>query len=219
MSGSGLSEVLEQCYGPNAVLHMLSGKAVARAQRGHYLVEAALGIILVQRLTTASSEYKSLQDFTFTPDDIKNIFSEYQTVMTDGLTDSFPSASLRLLDTGLTLLKSELIQNSRTAKLWLQYMDYVSILKLFIQAERTGNWELHLSAVSKLLNLFAGTGHNMYTKCARLYLQQMKELHVSHPWLYQQFKEHGYHVVRLSDRYWAGLSTDLLIENNTDAEH
>jgi hypothetical protein len=112
MSGSGLEQVLEQCFGPNAVLHMLSGKAVSRSQRGHYLVEAALGIILVQRLTAASSEYKSLKGFNLTSDDISNIFSEHLTVMTDGLTDTFPSTSLLLLDKGLTLLKSELIQNS-----------------------------------------------------------------------------------------------------------
>ena len=42
MDGSGLSELLATCYGPNAVIHMLSGKAVSRAIRGHFLVEAAL---------------------------------------------------------------------------------------------------------------------------------------------------------------------------------
>lgn len=63
-----------------------------------------------------------------------------------------------------------------------------------------------------MLNLFAATGHNMYTKCARLYLQLMNDLPESHPWLFNQFKEHGHHVVRRTDRYWAGLSTDLVIE-------
>ena len=47
MKGSGLSDVLETVYGPNAVVHMTSGKAVARALRGHYLVEAALMIKLL----------------------------------------------------------------------------------------------------------------------------------------------------------------------------
>ena len=45
MDGSGLSELLATCCGPNAVIHMLSGKAVSRAIRGgggHFLVEAAL---------------------------------------------------------------------------------------------------------------------------------------------------------------------------------
>jgi hypothetical protein len=42
MKGSGLEEALEPVYGPNAVAHVISGKAVSRALRGHFLVEAAL---------------------------------------------------------------------------------------------------------------------------------------------------------------------------------
>ena len=34
---------------------------------------------------------------------------------------------------------------SRTGKLWLQFMDFVSIIRMFIRAERTGNFELHIS--------------------------------------------------------------------------
>ena len=41
MNGSGLHELLETCYGPNSIDHM-SGKAVSRDLRGHFLVEAAL---------------------------------------------------------------------------------------------------------------------------------------------------------------------------------
>jgi len=47
MENSGLSEALEVVYGSNAVTHMLRGKAVARARRGHFLVDAALNIILI----------------------------------------------------------------------------------------------------------------------------------------------------------------------------
>ena len=42
MAGSGLQEVLELVFAKNAVGHMLTGKAVARAARGHFLVDAAL---------------------------------------------------------------------------------------------------------------------------------------------------------------------------------
>ena len=33
---------------------------------------------------------------------------------------------------------------SCTGALWLQYMEMVNILRTFIKAERTANWELHL---------------------------------------------------------------------------
>ena len=42
MKESGLEEALETVYGANAVSHMISGKAVSRALRGHFLMEAAL---------------------------------------------------------------------------------------------------------------------------------------------------------------------------------
>jgi len=43
-------------------------------------------------------------------------------------------------------------------------------------------------------------------------VQLMNQLPLSHPWLYEQFVTHGFHTVRRNNRYWAGLSTDLLIE-------
>ena len=62
------------------------------------------------------------------------------------------------------------------------------------------------------MNLFAATGHINYAKSSRLYLQLMLELLTDHPWLYQCFMEQGFHTVRRSSRYWAGLWTDLIIE-------
>ena len=46
MAGSGVKEALELILGPNAVIHMLSGKAYDRAVRRHLLVDAALNALL-----------------------------------------------------------------------------------------------------------------------------------------------------------------------------
>ena len=48
-------------------------------------------------------------------------------------------------------------------------------------------------------------------KCVHLYLESMIKLPQEQPQLYQEFMS-GLHVVQRSDRYWAGLSTDLVIE-------
>ena len=100
---------------------------------------------------------------------------------------------------------------SRTAALWLQYIEMVNILHTFIKAERTENWELHLQAVSEMLPYLFASGHNLYVKCERLYLQSMRNLRDDHPAVYRDFVS-GFHVVRRSDRLWAGLSTDLVNE-------
>ena len=102
---------------------------------------------------------------------------------------------------------------SRTAKLWKSYLKYIAIIKKSITAERTSNWPLHLEATKKMLNLFAATGHRNCAKSARLYVRQMNDLQQKHPWLHETF-QHDLHAVRRSDRYWAGLWSDLLIEQN-----
>lgn len=48
MAGTGLDVVLAQVYAENSVTHMLSGKAYARALRGHFLVDSALNAILLE---------------------------------------------------------------------------------------------------------------------------------------------------------------------------
>jgi len=63
-----------------------------------------------------------------------------------------------------------------------------------------------------MLNLFASTGHANYAKSDGLYLQTMQALPTTHSWLYEQFM-HGHHSVRLSDRMWASLPTDYVIES------
>ena len=106
--------------------------------------------------------------------------------------------------------KSQLLE-SRTARLWLQYMDMADILKKFLRAERTGNWKLHLHSLQEMLPYLASAGHCQYTKSVYIYLQHMQQLKDSHPDVFNAFM-HGYHVLRQSDRYWAGLSTDLVTE-------
>ena len=122
------------------------------------------------------------------------------------------STEVLKLEECLVKHKALLGEKSPTAKLWLQYIEYIETLKLFIRAERSGNWSLHLVAVTRMLNLFAATGHINYAKSTRVYLQLMLELPKDFPWLHEMFINQGFHTVRRSSRYWAGLWTDLVIE-------
>lgn len=107
--------------------------------------------------------------------------------------------------------KKESLKSSRVAAMWFQYMDMIDILCKHIRAKHTGNRELHLQAVSEMLPYLATSGHNNYTKSALIYLQQMSHLQDDNLEVYQCFQD-GLHVIRWSDRYWAGLSSDLVIE-------
>ena len=83
MAGSGLKELLELIYTPNAVDHILTGEAVSRAVRAHILLDTTIRI----------------------------------------------------------------------------------------NAERMGNWSLHLEAVLDMLPYLAASGHSLYSKSAGIYMQ------------------------------------------------
>ena len=132
---------------------------------------------------------------------MRNLLSSKSIAMEDGskaIDDLSAPKSLDKLSTYLEEYKNELRDASRTAKLWLQYLNYIEIIKCFIRAERTGELEPILSNCWTANYLFAATGHINCAKSARLYLQLMFELPTDYPWLYTSFAEHGYHTVRRS---------------------
>ena len=68
------------------------------------------------------------------------------------------------------------LKGNRTARLWIQYMDMVSILRRFIVAERTGNFSLYLKTLQDMLQYFTADGHILYAKSVHLHLQSMTDL-------------------------------------------
>ncbi|XP_065672431.1 uncharacterized protein LOC136090184 [Hydra vulgaris] len=198
MEGSGLNRLLELIYASNSVAHIMTGKAVARALRAHFLVESALMSLLFKQSLKdeADSSLENMhQDLVQGNMDLEEINNSSVVIRFTNLIEN---------------LKIQLFRSSRTTKLWLQYLEYISIIKMFIRAERTGNE--HLEAIRLMLNLFAAAGHINYAKSARLYLQSMYSLNSEYPWLYEQCCKSGYHCIRRTDRYWAGLWPDLVIE-------
>ena len=100
---------------------------------------------------------------------------------------------------------------SKTATIWIQYMKTVEICLQFFKAERTGDWQLILDMSCMMQSYFAASGHYHYQKSVYLCLQTMSQIHLTHPGLHKHFMN-GLHVIRRNDRFWAGLSADLLIK-------
>ena len=76
--------------------------------------------------------------------------------------------------------QKDALKQSRTACLWLQYMDMMDILRRFIKAERTGNWDLHLHTVREMFPHFLAAERTLYGKSTYMYLNNMLELE-GHP--------------------------------------
>ena len=220
MAGSGLQDVLESFYASNTVVHMLSGKAIARAIRGRFMVDVVLNALILASsynvpIPALEMETEELMETAGSADRKPDL--DEAALLYDKLMKGMVSAEQVCQDDVIAKIsdalqeRKEHLKSSRTAAMWLQYMDMIDILRKYIRAEHTGNWELHLQTVSEMLPHLAASGHNNYTKSAWLYLQRMSRLHEDFPEIYQHF-QNGLHVIRRSDRYWAGLSSDLVIE-------
>lgn len=210
-AGSGLTEVLELCYGSNTVNHMLSGKAVSRALRGLLIVDAALQAVLLH--TIGANDDDCVTGMDSVEFEITQVYEQLLAgCQEDVFTSEDTASAMQKLQETVSNFKGELSQRSRTAKLWFQFMYRMETVRLFIRAEHLSDWSLHEYAAARMLNLFAASGHFSYAKSGRLYVQMVQDLPDSHPWLYDQFANHGLQSVRRSDRQWAGIWTDLVIE-------
>jgi len=83
--------------------------------------------------------------------------------------------------------------------------------KKFLADEGKGNWKGRLSSLTEMLPYFAASCHNLYLESSYRYLQDMFQLKEQHPAVNNAFMS-GSQVVRRSDKFWAGLSTNLVIE-------
>ena len=174
MKGSGLEELMGQLYGPNTLDHVMSGKAFARAIRGHIIIHDALVQLLLKCVVDDNYDYtsgpvvlESDKDLGFSVangSDIADVIKElYCSTWNEKVTVTDYSIleceCLQEINFALQKLKHCFAEQSRTSRLWVQYMEHVDLLKLFIVAERTSDWTLHLMTCYRMLALFAAAGH------------------------------------------------------------
>ncbi|MES9880176.1 MAG: hypothetical protein ABW185_04765 [Sedimenticola sp.] len=203
MSESGLAVQWETVYAPNTVKHMLTGHAYARALRAHMLsVSSLVGKML--------DTQESLSGLNL--DRLKAIHEMLLREEYD-VDDIQPELVVNQLIETLDGLENDLAAESRTGKLWLDYLKMVRLMLLFLRAERTGDWELHMYCVDAMIPICHAGGHLAYARCARLYHQQMKKLStIMSDVQYDQYARSGYWTIRRSDRFWSGIFTDQTIE-------
>ena len=60
MDDTGLKDILGVVYGENSVIHMMTGKSVQRAFRGHLLVDRCLNRMLVSEMVHDNDEFAAM---------------------------------------------------------------------------------------------------------------------------------------------------------------
>ena len=123
MEGSGLERFLKAVYAKNTVPHIMSGKAVPRVVRAYLLVESALTCVLLEKCTSWKDNEDALRLF----------FNNLQQgeLSIDEVNDDVDAIKLK---NEFETRKVGILKQSRTAKLWIQYLVYIATLKMYIKA-------------------------------------------------------------------------------------
>ena len=106
-------------------------------------------------------------------------------------------------------LKEEQMQ-TKTGSLWLLFCRGSFTIRSFIEADRTGNWDLHKASGLELLPFVSAAGHIQYAKAIRIYLKDCDNICDC---LKKAF-EKGYFTIRRNPNLpnWCGSFTDVTIE-------
>lgn len=199
MAGSGLKDVLCQVFAANSVDKILTGHAYSRAIRGHLLVQLVLCRIVLEGTDVLEEEKR----------EILTLLTNMEELTPDKVQEN---VSLVLTLKKFQYRLESLKDNGPTAALWVQYFHMVTLMKKFIDSERRGVWDGHLSCVQQMIPFFHASGHFQYAKCAHLYVQDMIQLKDSHPEAYKEFAEKGYFTINRTGTPWAGVWSDMVIE-------
>ncbi|CAB4034375.1 Hypothetical predicted protein [Paramuricea clavata] len=118
-----------------------------------------------------------------------------------------------LLDT----LKLESRKKSKVFNCWEDYINMVLLLLQFLEAERTGNWKLHLSATAAMVPHFFSMDRVNYALWLPVYLSDMNMLESHHPEVCQKFMA-GSHSVSRSKQPFARVWPDMALEQSINLD-
>lgn len=204
MKDTGINEVMEMLYGENTVKHILDGHQYSRALRAHILV----------LFTLVSSIFHKIKDkdVAFTRN-YWNFFILHYRSWPKNLED-FESQDFYQHVTEVFEKELQKIENvNPTCNLWVQYCRMVFLLLDFMFAEKSGDWDLHLATVERMIPFFHASGRIHYAKSAQIYLDDMKKLKFDmNQREYERFTKGGYWTCRRVVKFFSGIFTDQTIE-------
>jgi len=152
MTGSGIADLWQTVYAKGSVIHMLYGYAFSRAIRAHILTLSVLIGVLLGTSGTLDGIDK---------DHLANL---YRALLNhdQNVADVADNECVKQLSNLISKLFDQAAIQSRTGKLWVQYIRQVALIQHCIRAERTGDWKLYLWCVRKMIPHFHAAGHLQY---------------------------------------------------------
>ena len=210
---SGLEDLLIESgvYAAGTTSVLTLGKSYNRGIRAHKLCMEALFRLLWQAfLEWLSKQAVELEDrvtqlFVDRSRDCRNTVRE-ESFFNEG----WPAwqSCFEPLKALLAPFKSKRREKSRCFVFWEEYIDMQ-----FSKTERTGNWQLHLSATAAIVPHFFSMDRVNYARWLPVYLSDMNMLESSHPEVFQEFVT-GTHSVSRSKQPFAQVWPDMALEQS-----
>lgn len=203
MAGSGLEELWRTVYGSDSITHMLDGHSYSRALRLHTLSAQAIITLLFDTPSALDSV------------DVAALNQIWSDLIAEeiGVSGAMSDPEIIQLTNTMSRLYQTVSRQSRTAKLWIQYVDQVSLMMQFVRAERSGYFSLHLHTIARMQPYLHAAGRLAYAKSSQVYLQAMEDLEEKMPpedW--EKFVGDGYFTIRRTCKFWSGVWSDMTIE-------
>lgn len=127
MAGSGLAELWEQVYAKGSIVHMLTGHAFSRALRAHIITSSALiGVLMGSPGTLDNIDKDQLENL------YRSLLNQEQKA-----NNVAEEECLKHLSQIISQVLDQAALESRTGKLWVQYIRQVFLMQHFIRVERT----------------------------------------------------------------------------------
>ncbi|KAK3889496.1 hypothetical protein Pcinc_006468 [Petrolisthes cinctipes] len=119
---------MEVVYGGNAIQHMMTGKSLQRAFRGHLLVDRCLNYLVVSDLLKDNTQFESLID---------QVEDTYSSLVVKEITLESAVASDMLIKIKhmIDMKQSEISTRSTTSQLWISYQRMLLTPRSLIRAD------------------------------------------------------------------------------------
>ena len=179
---SGICDIFvdSEVYGSSTVCAVMKGKSYNCGVRCHKLLMEAL----VRLQWKVFTDWMGRKNIVLEDVKIIEIIQACLSACDNGddlSADVAPlSSTVTPLAAQFQIFKKDMCLKSAMFCFWDDYISMVQHLLLFIRAERTGNWKLHLTAINAMLPYFYAMDRVNYSRWLPVYIADMRNLEVDH---------------------------------------
>ena len=103
-------------------------------------------------------------------------------------------------------------EKSEECKYWNGTVEMTNRLRKLVSTDRAGNWDNHIQAVRDLLHVFIEAGSINYLRYESWYFESIRQLHIRHPDVYEQFNVNHMFFVKTNTGTFNAVALDMKLE-------